>query len=516
MFYFGIYLAAGILLFPYFQYKINPDAISYITIAQKYLHGEFSAAVNGYWGPLLSWMMVPILALGIPGHTASKITLLIVGLLTLIAAYRLCLALIDKKNVRIIVMVVLLPLVLLFSMVLITTDLLLACVLLLYFGIIFKPGYPRDKYSEALCGVTGALAYFSKGYGFVFFVVHFLIFNIFHYVVSPKDEKKKVIGKFTRGLAVFLIISGIWIALISLKYGSFMISSSARYNFAIVNPQKTGSPLGYRGLLKPPNSSAVSVWEDPTLIKVRSWSPFESSKNFVYFLKLIYRNTSEVFHIYRIFTFLTPLIILSYLVLCIKPVRELIRDTKILFPTVTLLVYSAGYIPVAVEKRYYWVMYILVVIMGGHLLEKISQLEFIDHARKKAILLIFLVVYLMAPMESFKSAINFKKEIYDISIKIKKKVPLKGRAASNRPHWDISQLLCYYLDLQYLGSLPLDADPSTIKQELNKFDVDYYFLWGKGVQAPIYLDESQEITGLNTPSLRVFLLKNNTTRDNNK
>ncbi|MCI0556816.1 MAG: hypothetical protein L0287_38240, partial [Anaerolineae bacterium] len=43
--------------------QMNPDLVSYLLMAQHYLQGSFHLAVNGYWGPLFSWLIVPVLAL---------------------------------------------------------------------------------------------------------------------------------------------------------------------------------------------------------------------------------------------------------------------------------------------------------------------------------------------------------------------------------------------------------------------------------------------------------------------
>ena len=51
-----IYFIIGIFLIQYYQYGLNSDSISYITIAQEYLKGHFTDAVNGYWSPLFSWL----------------------------------------------------------------------------------------------------------------------------------------------------------------------------------------------------------------------------------------------------------------------------------------------------------------------------------------------------------------------------------------------------------------------------------------------------------------------------
>ena len=60
-----IYCAAGFALLPFFRYQINPDGISYISIAQKYLIGDIDNAINGHFSPLFSWLLVPFLFLSV-------------------------------------------------------------------------------------------------------------------------------------------------------------------------------------------------------------------------------------------------------------------------------------------------------------------------------------------------------------------------------------------------------------------------------------------------------------------
>jgi hypothetical protein len=39
--------------------QINPDAVAYIRIAQYYLSGQTDLMISAYWGPLLSWLIIP-------------------------------------------------------------------------------------------------------------------------------------------------------------------------------------------------------------------------------------------------------------------------------------------------------------------------------------------------------------------------------------------------------------------------------------------------------------------------
>ena len=41
--------------------RLNTDAISYMRVGEYWSVGNLGFAVNGYWGPLLSWLMVPFL-----------------------------------------------------------------------------------------------------------------------------------------------------------------------------------------------------------------------------------------------------------------------------------------------------------------------------------------------------------------------------------------------------------------------------------------------------------------------
>src|SRR3989442_5565017 len=43
---------------------LNPDGVAYMRIASYYAAGRMDLAITGYWGPLLSWLLVPWLKAG--------------------------------------------------------------------------------------------------------------------------------------------------------------------------------------------------------------------------------------------------------------------------------------------------------------------------------------------------------------------------------------------------------------------------------------------------------------------
>ena len=203
------YGGLGLYFLQFNRYGITPDGISYISIAQKYLDGNFGDAVNGYWGPLLSWLLVPVLALGVPPVLAPKLVLLVTGMMTIVGARLLSYRFDMSESVRTILLVSLIPVTCYFALFRMTPDLLIATTLLFYLAFIFDSAYRTHAGYGWRCGVVGGLSFFAKSFGFPFFLVHFLIFNGLHYVNGRTPlEKRTVLRNGVSGLVVFCMLSG--------------------------------------------------------------------------------------------------------------------------------------------------------------------------------------------------------------------------------------------------------------------------------------------------------------------
>jgi len=156
-----------------------------------------------------------------------------------------------------------------------------------------------------LCGIFGALAYLSKSYGFTFFIATFLILNLFQYFPdSDRYRRKKVFKNFVLGFAIFLMISGVWIGLISSADGKLTFGTAGKQNYAEVAPPTNGFDDYSHGIYKP--------GQIPNFVP-QQWSPFSSWSNFKYQLSLIWYNTLKIGAILNYFSFLSFLIILTYI-----------------------------------------------------------------------------------------------------------------------------------------------------------------------------------------------------------
>jgi hypothetical protein len=503
-----IYSISGLLLLKYYQYQINPDGIFYISIAQKYLNGDFHNAVNGFWSPLLSWLLAPFLLWRLPALLAAKFLSLIAGLLAIMGVRLLSYRFEMTERIRNVVLFSLIAPTLYFSLSVITPDLIGVCILVYYLNIIFNADYPTSGYEGVFCGALGATAYLSRSYIFPFFIFHFLLFNVFHYFNSvTKEKKKNVLLNFFFGLAVFFVISGSWIYVISNKYNKITIGTAGRYNYERVGPESIGQPT-LKGFVKPINETAVSAGEDPSYIKMKPWSPMQSWASFRHQLTVIFKNIYSTIYIYSKFSFLAIPIIIASLLLCIRLPDKLISQGNTFYPLVTMAIYSAGYILLLLEERYLWIIYVLLILLGGYLLNILYQKESSYNPRKKIALMLFILSFVAMPLKNLVQDINTNKDIYSLSKMLENQYGIQGNIASNKERHK-SLYLSYYLKGKYYGEAGKNIAEEDLPAELSKNNIDYYLVWDEPKGDSQILPNYVEITDGKIPGLRIYSLKEN-------
>ena len=512
-----LYSIVGLFFLKYYQYQINPDGISYISIAQKYLNGDFANAINGYWPPLISWLLIPFLFFGLPQLLAVKVLSLIIGIVTITGMRMLSYRFEIAESIRTAVLYSLIPLILFFGLSIATPDFLLACVLVYYLNIIFNPEYPGRVLNGVLCGALGAGAYLAKTYAFPFFISHFLLFNLFHYFRTRTTEKKKgVLLNVLCGIALFSMISGPWIAIISKKYQEVTIGMTGSLNY---NPQHRRGIL--HGFVKPPYSTAISAWEDPAALKVEFSAPAQKGKyikdqvtlkagnfyrNARKKLMFIVGNFYRIIRAYESFSPLAITIVLGYILLLIRPFRKVLSSGDGVYPLSTIFLYSVGYTPFWVEKRYLWLVSLLLILMGAHLLNILFQSDFFTGTRKKLALLFFMACSVAMPSKALINGMNADKNIYSLSKRIESEHKIKGNIASSSK-WVESLYLTYYFNGRYYGMAKENTSDKELEESLRRNDIDYYIVWGDTDSNLGFLSNNWEITGRKTPGLKIYSLK---------
>jgi hypothetical protein len=520
------YILLAILLLPYYQYQINPDGVNYISIAQKYMHLDFPSAINGYWSPLLSWLLLPFLFFGFKPLLAAKLLSLIIGVITIILSNSLIKILKINALLRNVLLYLIAVVVIYFALIIISSDLLFVCLSLAYINIILDPSYIQSKYAGVICGASGAALYFAKSYGFPFFIVIFFIINLVFYLrIKKRHNRARILSHFIAGMVVFSLISTCWIAIISNKYGRLTIGTAGSYNHAIIGPQFSGIPLG---LNEPPNNTAISFGEDPSYVKIQSWSMFDSASALKYQIKITLNN------VYKIIYYLGELSVLSLVLLpmavvyLLKKGRQM-RTDNIFFLLVSLAVLFSGYAMLHVDNRYIWLSDIFIIIIGAKLLDLLFQKKSLKQKSKIIVIVIFVASFSLAPLIKLYSNLDNGKYIFDLNNKINY-LNIHGRIASNG-NWQQYQMnlyLSFYNGWQYWGNpdlvfrgeryiphpgpIPQGGERDKLgeldlKTQLENKMIDYYFVWKPFEEKRKFLEQYKEITNGRIDELRIYKLK---------
>ena len=514
-----------LILTTYHYERLTGDATLYLSIAEKYVQGDISNAINGYWGPLLSWLLVPFLYFGATHLVAINALNLIFGLLTIVGIWKLSHRFEISDKIRGIILIPLVPIIQFISLIQ-PMDFLLLCILVYYLNIVFNKDFPNSLYHAAAAGVLGALAYFSKPYGFPFFISHFILINICHYFeTSSKERRQKVLRGLITGFMLFSLLSGVWIGLISNKYGHLTFSNMGSGVFSVVSPgssHKTlekGDPIFFEGFFPPPNETAFIIYEDPSHARKKTWSPLESKRSLKHFVSNVTENIFEAIRTYESYSRLAIAIVTAYILfIFFYPLDKVLSQQALLYPLLTMLLYTGGYMPFHFESRYLWIVNVLLLLMGGKVLNELFQYDLFKKKSLRVILIVFFILSfgftpLRASIDTGKDNIN--KKMYKLGTELDKHYNIRGNIASNRQKihtemhdsWHYTFRLAYWLKSRYFGMPREDISDKELLQELKKHDIDYYFFWEGSVKSPDFLSEYREITNGEMPGLKIFSLK---------
>jgi hypothetical protein len=499
-----LYAACGLILFPHYQNKLYPDTISYISIARKYLEGDFANAVNSYWAPLLSWGMVPLMRLGFDPLQAIKLVTIVAGVSTIIAADRLfdCFPILPWA--RRLALLALVPAVLYFSMSMPTPDLLLTASLTAYLAVICRDDYASRWTRGVLCGALGGLAYLSKHYALPFFVVHFCVLNAWHYRRSGRHPA--VALNAAAGLVTCAIVALPWIAALSAKHGGLSIGTAGPRTYAYVGPHSRGDTLGPHGLVPPPNPTAVSAWEDPSTDMLEKWSPFESRENLRHQAGLMVHNLKDVATGLQSFSPLALVILGAYAILAVWVGK--LRKTGI--PLLTMAVYGAGYLCVMIEVRYLWPLCVLLVLMAGVLLSHGRRVVELGPAGWRVAAAVCLGSFLVMPGLHLLRDFDSGRDLRELADLLRQRYGVGGNIAAHN-QYRTPLYLAYHLDGRFFGTSDRTLPERLMEDVILQNEIDYYFVWiengGDDQALPGFLIKYPEITAGAVPGLRVYHIK---------
>jgi hypothetical protein len=495
-----IYSVLAFILLNFFQYNLMGDEISYISIAHHYATGNWNEAINAYWSPLYSWLIAPfLLGLFDPFQSAiiPRAISLIIGFVTIIGLNRLAKTFKLDGMVRSALLVSCIPMVLFFAIRYATPDLLVSCILVFYFAVIFNSRYHDDVSNGFWSGFLGALGYLAKSFVFPFFLVHFILSNLICYFEGKK--RKKILKNLFLGLAVFFIVSGLWIGMISSKQGEVTIGTAKDHNHALVGPTYPEHPIYSSGLLEPSNKDAVSIWEDPAEIQLEEWNPLESSEYFVLQMEIVKNNVLRTIAFLERFSPIAMLILILSIYFVVKSESRRVKFdlVKILM---TILIYIGGYVLIFVEPRYLWPISFLLLINGFYLVNYLYERGSLNLSLRNIFLIMVMLSFMITPIMEIGGFVGSGDQLLSVGVTLRNEYNLQGNIASN-DRWADTMSLSYYLGSRYFG-VTKKSNQTSLEQELELNNIDYYFVWGGGDE--LTFNRYQEITGNKIKNLRIY------------
>ena len=511
------YVALALVLLPGYLSFYYKDEIAYVAAAERYARGEFATAPNSLWGPLISWLVALPLSLGLSSIVAARTVSILAGAGTLWSARRLGNTLQLRNGVQLVFLLTLVPYLVHYALFGVSDDLSLTALLVLYFSVIFDPRYPDRRYSGLLCGLLGGFAYYAKGFGLGFFLVHFAVCNAVHWIAhSEAETRKKVMRQFASGLALFAVLAALWVGALYQKYGTVSVGITGQYNHQIRAPDSQGRPTEFIGFVEPPKATTVSIWEDPAYLYdlpaaraccLKPWSAFSSATAFRHQLLLFRLNLGRTLMVFVAYSPLTLAVAFAALGYCFAPfwpakrrkrgspasqsardsldealakVRHALVEKRRLVPALmllTIVIYPIPYTLVFSDERFFWPVLIVVLGLGFYLLQLFAS-EYAVSGRAKAWLIgVFAASFLLFPAYKLTAGQKDRSSLASISRQLEG-AHLSGTRFASNSDYGASMVVGYYLNAKYYGSAVPGMSDEEIADDLRRKGVQYYFVWG--------------------------------------
>ncbi len=268
---------------------VNADFVGYSTVAHCLLQDP-RTSVTGYWSPLYSWCIAPLIYLGMDDLIAGRMVLVAGGAIYLLAVFGVVCRShgADERRNRMVSVAVMTAAVLqaaTWATTMLDPDLLADGLLFCYFYAVLDPLLPQRPFRALLGGAVAGLAFFGKAYMLPFISVHLAVTILMRWWMSRRSGQGLAIGRRGWGTTwiAFLVgqaaIAGPWIAVLTSHYGKFTSSTAGAANHANMGPTAFGNdPLWNPGL-------AADFIADPHFGP--DWTPWQDREHFLQQLKVI-------------------------------------------------------------------------------------------------------------------------------------------------------------------------------------------------------------------------------------
>lgn len=258
------------------RFQADVDGFAYLRSAHHYVTGAFDLAITGYWSPMLSWLMTPLLPLVPSPLFAARIVMGISSLVFTFGAFAV-LKRLELPPLGVVGGTLAAALFAAVASVETTTpDLLVGGLLCLATSGLLAPGWPVRRRSQVAVGVLFGVAYYAKSValpiGFV--MVALVAIGVW---LGRHARLRRVVTASALTLAVTALTVAPWVTVLSLEYDALTVSTTARIAHALPGPRDVDRRHPFGTTFAVPEPGRLSWWEDPSRMPYAYWSPFTSA-----------------------------------------------------------------------------------------------------------------------------------------------------------------------------------------------------------------------------------------------
>jgi hypothetical protein len=353
------------------RHALNSDGIAYLRIASYYADGRFDLAVSGYWGPMLSWFMAPFIKMGMAPLTAGRIVMGLSAVWFFWGCREVFRSLKLSPFAQTLGLWLVVALSVLWSVENITPDLLMSGWVALAFRQMADERWLENPKTALFCGLFWGLAYWAKAPAFpLAWVTTGMLFIL--WLHRRTGQFKPLLHRLGLALGIFLLVAGAWIAVLSAKYHRLILSSSARVNHALVGPSEVAQPYQFGTQFDQPGPGRITVWEDPTELPYRDWSPWASWANARHQLSVIESNLSVSLLLLTSISLVVPVLLVFAGARLLRPSwRQAQASQTWWWAAVPVFGLAVQYLPgnlTASEQRYFYVALPFLIVLSVKLL----------------------------------------------------------------------------------------------------------------------------------------------------
>ena len=492
------------IIYPHYQYYIDPDGVAYLTIARRYATGDIQRAVNGYWSPWGCWLTAGFIRSGFEAVPAGVIvnTIGAIGFLFISQSFFLRFGVIRRFQW---LLNITLTFFLCYAIFWQSFDDLWECFFLLsVLRIMLVDNFIGRPALWVLGGLFGSLAYFAKAYSFPFFILNTIACV---YFLSRDSKQKWLIISFVM-IGAMVLCSMPWIYALHNKYGGWITSTSGSLNMSWYLVGHPHWKEGIKILLPPVYPDSPYYWEDPWYANGATphfWDSWHLL--FLQLLRIGLNVWKFIVSSFQLSVFFIVVVGGVKWILFWSRGTVLTREVKVLM--LSFLLFTLGYVLVNFESRYLWYMVPLSMLLGAlsfqiYLLEKQNSLY-------SLVPLLFAVSFLVYPAWCMSRMYDEGANEFKISEQLKSMNMHGTFTCAAKPGVEVRRIerLAYFAGNQFYKPTNLDFSQSDLLQEMRRYHVNYLFVLRSSADQNV-LDEQgkpfPEFVNEKIPGIRIFIV----------